>query len=122
MFDRTSKQRHVNQVLDNLCCLHCPRVVTLSSGREEISTTWDHYWYAPDGEYGTALGAVSHDFCERIFFVHDFFFTRDFWSCPSILIFFFLYILLCNYVFDCSKWATTRITHLWYLTTILTRS
>jgi hypothetical protein len=28
----------------------------------------------PDGNYGTAQGAVTHDFWVNIFFMHDFFF------------------------------------------------
>jgi hypothetical protein len=72
-FDGTSKQRQVNQVLGNLCRLYYPGVVTLPSGRRELTTIWDHYQYALDGDYGTTQGAVSHDFWVSIFFMHGFF-------------------------------------------------
>jgi hypothetical protein len=53
----------VNQVLGNLVRLHHPGVVTLpGNGRRELTTTWEHYRFAPDGSYGTAQGAVAHDF------------------------------------------------------------
>jgi hypothetical protein len=52
-FDGMSKQTLVNQVLGNLVRLHYLGVVTLSSGHQEIATTWDQYWYAPDGDYET---------------------------------------------------------------------
>jgi hypothetical protein len=44
------------------------------NGRRVLATTWDHYRYAPDGDYGTTQGAVSHDFRVSIFFMYDFFF------------------------------------------------
>jgi hypothetical protein len=28
----------------------------------ELTTTWEHYRFAPYGSYGTAQGAVVHDF------------------------------------------------------------
>jgi hypothetical protein len=37
--------------------LHHPGVVTLSgNGRWELATTWDHYHFVLDGDYGTAQG------------------------------------------------------------------
>jgi hypothetical protein len=38
-FDRTSRKRLVNQVLGNPCCLHYPGMMTLPSGKQEITTT-----------------------------------------------------------------------------------
>jgi hypothetical protein len=35
--------------------------------RRELVTTWEHYRFAPDGSYGTAQGAVAHDFWVSIF-------------------------------------------------------
>jgi hypothetical protein len=104
-----------------MCCLHYPRVMTLSS-RWELATTWDHYRYASDGDYGTTQGALPHDFGVSIFFMCDFFFTHDFWSCTSVLMFFRLHILFCRCVFGCPKRATTRSSHLQSLTAMLTRS
>jgi hypothetical protein len=61
-------------VLDNLVRLHHPGVVTLpGNGRWELTTTWEHYWFAPDGSYGNAQGAVAHNFWVSIFCIHDFF-------------------------------------------------
>jgi hypothetical protein len=74
-FDGDSGQRLVNQVLGNWVCLHHPDVVTLPmNGRWELTTTWDHYRFGPDGDYGSAQGAMSHDFWVSTFFMHDFFF------------------------------------------------
>jgi hypothetical protein len=73
-FDGMSKQRLVNQVLDNMCRLHYPGVVTLPSGRRGLATTWDHYQSTSDGDFETAQGAMSHDFWISIFFMHGFFF------------------------------------------------
>jgi hypothetical protein len=65
----------VNQVLGNLVHLHHPGVVTLpGSGRRELTTTWEHYQFALDGDYGTAQGEVVHDFWVSFFSVHEFFF------------------------------------------------
>jgi hypothetical protein len=51
-------------------------VVTLSgNGRWELATTWDHYHFALDGDYGTDQGIVSYDFWVCIFSMHDFFFV-----------------------------------------------
>jgi hypothetical protein len=62
-FKGDSRQRLVNQVLGNLVRLHHPSVVTLpGNDRRELTTTWDHYHFAPDGDYGTTQGAVSYDF------------------------------------------------------------
>jgi hypothetical protein len=62
-FDGASKQILVNQVLGNMFHLHYPGVVTLPRNDcRELVTNWDHYRYAPDGDYMTAQGAVSHDF------------------------------------------------------------
>jgi hypothetical protein len=62
-FEGDSRQRLVNQVLGNLVRLHHPGVVTLPrNGRLELATTWDHYQFALDGDYGTDQGAVAHDF------------------------------------------------------------
>lgn len=119
-FDGTTKVRQVNQILGNLCRLHYPGVVTLPSGERQLATTWDHYRFAPDGDYGTAQGAVSHDFWVRFFFMYEFFFTHDFWSYSSLLILmhFLLHTFFCSYVFACQKQAITRITHLQSLTTM----
>jgi hypothetical protein len=62
-------------VLGNLVHLQHPGVVTLpGNSHRELATTWDHYCFAPDGDYGTAQGAVSHEFWVTIFSMHDFFF------------------------------------------------
>jgi hypothetical protein len=74
-FDGTSKQRLVNQVLVNLVHFHFPRVVRLSSGRWELTTTWKHNRFASDGDYETTQGAMSHDFCISIFSMHGFLFV-----------------------------------------------
>jgi hypothetical protein len=59
-FDETSRQKLLNSVLGNLVCLHYPGMVTLpGNGRRVLVTTWDHYRFAPDGDYGTAQGVVS---------------------------------------------------------------
>jgi hypothetical protein len=79
---------------------------------EVIATTWEHFWFAHDEDYGTAQGAVSHDFWVSFFFIPGFFFIT------RVL----MHILFCSYVFGCPKRATTRITHLWSLTLMLTRS
>jgi hypothetical protein len=34
----------------------------------ELTTTWEHYRFTPDGSYGTTQGAVAHDFWVSIFF------------------------------------------------------
>jgi hypothetical protein len=73
-FDGSSRQRLVNQVLGNPCRLQYSRMVTLPSGQREIATTWEHFQFAPDGDYGTAQGVVSHDFWVSFFFIHSFFF------------------------------------------------
>jgi hypothetical protein len=58
-FDGTSRQRLVNQVLGNLCRLHYPGMVTLlGTGEWEIITSYEHYRFAPDGDYGTTQGVV----------------------------------------------------------------
>jgi hypothetical protein len=70
-----SRQRLVNQVLGNLIRLQYPKVVTLpGNGRRVLTTTWDHYWFALDGDYGTVQGVVSRDFWVNIFYMYDFFF------------------------------------------------
>jgi hypothetical protein len=74
-FDGTSKQRLVNKVLGNLVRLPYPGLVTLpGNGHRELATTWDHYRYAPDGDYEIAQEAVSHDFWVNIFSMYGFFF------------------------------------------------
>jgi hypothetical protein len=73
-FEGDSRQRLVNQVLGNLVHLHHPGVVTQpENGHRELATTWDHYRFTPDGDYGTAQGAVSYDFWVSIFSMHGFF-------------------------------------------------
>jgi hypothetical protein len=63
----------VNQVLGNLVRLHHPGVVTMPrNDRRELSTTWEHYRFAPDGSYGTSQGVVAHDFSVSIFFIYFF--------------------------------------------------
>jgi hypothetical protein len=47
-------------------------VTLLGNGRWELATTWDHYHFAPDGDYGTSQGAMSHDFWVSIVSMHDF--------------------------------------------------
>jgi hypothetical protein len=50
-------------VLGNLVRLHHPGVVTLpGNDHRELTTTWEHYQFTPDGSYGTTQGAVVHDF------------------------------------------------------------
>jgi hypothetical protein len=74
-FEGDSRQRLVNKVLGNPVRLHHPDVVTLpGNDRLELATTWDHYWFAPDGDYGTVQGTVAHDFWVSFFSMHDFFF------------------------------------------------
>jgi hypothetical protein len=111
-FDATSRQRLVNQVLGNLRRLHYPEMVTLPSGQREITTTWEHFRFAPDGDYGTTQGVVSHDFWVSFFFICGFFFITH------VL----MHILFCSYVFSCPKHTTTKITHLRSLIAMLTRS
>jgi hypothetical protein len=60
-------------VLGNLVRLHHLDMVTLP-GNGRLVATWDHYRFAPDGDYGTVQGAVSYDFWISIFFMHNFFF------------------------------------------------
>jgi hypothetical protein len=111
-FDGTSRQRLVNQVLGNLCRPHYLGIVTLPNGRWEIATTWEPFHFAHDGDYGTAQGALLHDFLVSFSFIQDFFFI----TCVL------MHILFCSYVFSCLKYTTTRIRHLRSLTTMLTRS
>jgi hypothetical protein len=66
-FDGTSRQRLVNQVLGNLPRLHYLGMVTLPNGRRKITTTWEHFRFALDEDYGTAQGVVSHDFWVSFF-------------------------------------------------------
>jgi chromosome condensin MukBEF MukE localization factor len=74
-FDGTLKQRLVHQVLCNLCHLHYLGMVTvLGTSEREIATTWEHFRFAPDGDYGTSQGAVLHVFWVSFFFIHGFFF------------------------------------------------
>jgi hypothetical protein len=110
-FDGTSMQRLVNQVLGNLGRLHYPGMVTLPNGRREIANTWEHFWFAHDGDYETTQGAVLHDLWVSFSFIHGFFFIT------RVL----MHILFCSYVFGCLKWETTSITHLLSLTTMLTK-
>jgi hypothetical protein len=49
-------------------------VVTLPSGQWEITTTYEHFRFARDGDFGTVQGAVSHDFYLSFFFIHGVFF------------------------------------------------
>jgi hypothetical protein len=50
-------------MLGNLVRLHHPGVVTLpANGHREFTTTWEHYRFVPDGDYGIAQGVVAHDF------------------------------------------------------------
>jgi hypothetical protein len=98
-------------VLGNLIRLHHSGMVTMpGNSRRELATTWEHYWFAPDGSYGTAQRAVAHDFWVSIFFI--FFITL------SVLMCFLLYILFCSNIFDCPRRATTRRTH-WRSSTLL---
>jgi hypothetical protein len=70
-FEGMKRQRLVNQVLGNMIHLHHPGVVTLpGNGRRVITTTLDHYQFAPDGDYGTTQGAMLHDFWINIFSMH----------------------------------------------------
>jgi hypothetical protein len=74
-FERDSRQRLVNQVLGNLVRLHHLGVVTMpENSRLELATTWKHYWFALDGDYRIALGAVVHDLWVSFFSMHEFFF------------------------------------------------
>jgi hypothetical protein len=73
-FEGNERQRLVNQMLSNLVHLHHLGVVTLpGNGRHELATTWEHYQFTPDGSYGTAQGAVVHDFWVSIFSIYYFF-------------------------------------------------
>jgi hypothetical protein len=73
-FEGDSRQRLVNQMLDNLVRLHHLGAVTLSgNGHRELATTWDHYRFALDGDYGTTQEALSYNFWVSIFSMHDFF-------------------------------------------------
>jgi hypothetical protein len=74
-FDGTSRQRLVNQVLGKLVRLHYLGVVALPGNDHRVlATTWDHYRFASDGDFGVVQGVVSHDFWISIFYMHDFFF------------------------------------------------
>jgi hypothetical protein len=58
--------------------LHHPGVVTLPrNGRRELTTTWEHYRFTPDGSYENTQGVVEHDFWVCIFFMYDFFFITQ---------------------------------------------
>jgi hypothetical protein len=82
-------------VLGNLVHLHHPGVVTLpKNGRRVLATTWDHYRFAPDGDYKTAQGGVSHDFWVSIFSMHDFFFITLVYQCVFCCIFCFVVTFL----------------------------
>jgi hypothetical protein len=76
-----------------------------------------YYWFAPDGSYRNAQGAVVHDFWVSIFCMYDFFLHYS-----NVLLCFLLHVLFCSYVFGCLRRATTRRTHLRSSTTLLTRS
>jgi hypothetical protein len=39
----------------------------------ELVTTWEHYRFAMDGDYGIAQGAAAHNFWVTIFSMRDFF-------------------------------------------------
>jgi hypothetical protein len=111
------RQRLVNQVLGNLVRLHHPGVVTLPGNDcQELTTTWEHYRFTPDGSYRTAQGAVAHDFWVSVFSIYFFFIT------PSVLMWFLLHIMFYSYVFGCLTWATTRHTHFRPLAPLLRRS
>jgi hypothetical protein len=98
-FDGMSRQRLVNQVLGNLVFLYYPGMVPLpENGRRVLTTTWDHYRFSPDGDYGTAQGVVPHDLWVSIFSLNDFFLHY-----PSVLMYFLFHILFCSYVFGCPK-------------------
>jgi hypothetical protein len=51
----------------------------LGNDRRELTTSWEHYRFAPDGSYRTAQGAVAHDFWVSIF--SYFFFTLSVLMC-----------------------------------------
>jgi hypothetical protein len=88
-FEGNERQRLVNQVLSNLVHLHHPGVMTLPENScRELATTWENYQFAPDGSYGTAQGAVAHDFWVSIFSIYCFFFIT-----PSVLMCFWLHII-----------------------------
>ena len=61
-FDGRGHHRQVNQVLGNLCHLHNPGIVTDPKGVVVPCTSWSHFALAPHATYGTAQGAVKHDF------------------------------------------------------------
>jgi hypothetical protein len=63
------------------------------NGRRELTTTWEHYRFAPDGSYGTAQGAVAHDFWVNIFFIF-FFITLSVLMCFLLYIFFAVTLLV----------------------------
>jgi hypothetical protein len=98
-FHGMSTQRLVNLVLGNLVRLHYPGVVTLPrNGRRVLATTWYDYQFAPDGDYVTAHGVVSHDFWVSIFSIHYFFLHY-----PSVLMHFLFHILFYSYISRCPK-------------------
>jgi hypothetical protein len=112
------RQSLVNQVLGNLVRLHHPGVVTLpGNGHRELTTTWEHYWFTPDGSYRTAQEAVVHNFSVSIFSMYYFFFIT-----PSALMCFLLHILFYSYIFGCPRRVTTRRTHLRSSMPLLKRS
>jgi hypothetical protein len=61
-------------------------MMTVPSGEREIATTWEHFRYAPNGDYGTSQGAVSLEFLGK-FFLHSWFFLHY----PSVLMHFLLH-------------------------------
>jgi hypothetical protein len=73
------------------------------NSHRELVATWEHYRFTPDGSYGTAQGAVAHNFWVSIF-------SLFFFITLSVLMCFLLYILFCSYVFGCLRRATTRRT------------
>jgi hypothetical protein len=67
-FDGRGHHRQLNQVLGNLCRLHNPGIVTDPKGVVVPCTSWSHFALAPHATYGTAQGAIKHDFWVRVMF------------------------------------------------------
>jgi hypothetical protein len=61
-FDGQGHHRYVNQVLHN------PGIVTNSKGVVVTCTSWSHFALPPYATYGTAQGAIKHDFWVRVLF------------------------------------------------------
>jgi hypothetical protein len=66
-FDGTGRRRTVNGVLGSIIRLHNPGVVQNKSGVTIPVTSWKHFALAPNVGYGSAHGAVKHEFWVKFF-------------------------------------------------------